>query len=120
MDISFILSAEELFTLMSLESGTSDAGLHFIDEALGGTEICDLSGLVDKGLARTADDELVLEPVLRMIISALSKASGAERNSGGWRIRSPWVELHCEMYQYNNNHWKITPVNSLSKEAERL
>jgi len=117
MDVSFILSAEEFFTLISLVPDATEAGQQFRNEVLGGAEICDLSGLIEKNMARRVEDELVLEPVLRMISSAVAKADSAEVHNGIWSIRSPWVELRCEKYLYHKNHWKITPVNT--KETDK-
>ena len=113
MEVSFILSAEEFFTLTSLVSDVTEAGERFRNEALCGAEICDLSGLIEKNMARQVDDELVLEPVLRMISSAVLEADSAEVNDGIWSIRSQWVELRCEKYLYHENHWKITPVQNI-------
>jgi len=115
MDVSFILSSNELYTLISLASDTTKASQQFCEDALSGAEICDLSGLIEKGLAREFGDGLELEPVLRMIAGALSKADRATYHEAAWDIRSQWVNLLCEKYPFNENHWKITPVNS--KEA---
>jgi len=112
MDVSFILSADELYTLISLIPDMTISGKHFCDEALAGAEICDLSGLIHKNMAKQVEDELELEPVLRMISSAVSKATSAEHHDGIWSIRSEWIDLRCEKYPYHDNHWKVTPVNS--------
>ena len=115
MDVSFILSSDELYTLMFLAPEISEAGRSFINKALTGAEICDLSGLVEKSLARRVEDELDLEPVLRLIADALSNAGNARLNGEVWSISSPWVSLLCEKYTYNDNHWKITPVKEAYK-----
>ena len=114
MEVSFLLSLDELYTLIALTPEVSKAGRRFCDEALSGAEICDLSGLVEKKLAHRMEDELVIEPVLRMVCGAISKADSAEVNGEAWSICSPWVALQCEKYAYHEDHWKITPV----KEAD--
>ena len=110
MDVSFLLSADELFTLMSLSTSRTGSGQLFADEALAGAGLDDLSGLVDKKLARRFGEELELMPVVRMISDALSRAEGIERSGETWNVRSPWVSLRCERYLYNEGLWKITPV----------
>jgi len=113
MDVSFILSSDELYTLIYLAPEVSAAGRRFSDEALEGAEICDLSGLVEKNLAHRVGDELDLEPVLRMVAGAVSNADSAEFHGNVWSIRSPWVSLLCERYAYHENSWKITPLKEV-------
>jgi len=116
MDISFLLSSDELLTLMSLAHGRSEAGQRFADEALSGAQPCDLSGLVDKKLARIFRGELDIAPVVRMVADSLSLAdTAAPQEDGGWMVRARWASLYCEPYPYQNRYWKITPV----KEGQR-
>jgi hypothetical protein len=110
MEVSFILKADELFTLMSLVPERTKAGQKLYDEAVSGFSICDLSGLVEKNLARFVEDELVLDPVLSMISSALSTADSARLYDEVWDIKSKWINLQLEKYKYNEEHWKITPL----------
>jgi len=110
VDVSFILSSDELYTLISLAPQVSDAGQKFYTDALSGAIICDLSGLVKKKLAHHIEDEIDIEPVLRMVSDAISQADSIETDKGVWKIKSPWVSLVCERYVYHENHWKITPV----------
>jgi hypothetical protein len=119
MDVSFILSMDELYTLMLLAPKISENGRRFINEALADAEICDLSGLVEKSLARRIEDELDLEPVLRLVADALSNADNAQLIGEVWSIRSPWVSLLCERYTYHENHWKITPVKEAYKHENK-
>lgn len=119
MDVSFILSSDELYTLMLLAPEISENGRRFIDEALAGAKICDLSGLVEKNLARRVDDELDLEPVLRLIADSISNAGNAQPDAEVWNISSPWVSLVCERYAYHENHWKITPVKEDNKHENK-
>jgi len=112
MEVSFILSSDELYTLILLSGEMTEAGQQFCDKTLHDAQANDLSGLIEKNLAKKVEDELELEPVLRMISSAISQADNTELNNGVWSIRSPWVDLRCEKYQFNENHWKITPVNT--------
>jgi len=116
VDVSFILSSDELYTLISLAPQLSNAGQQFYTDALSGAIICDLSGLVEKKLAHRIEDEIDVEPVLKMISDAISKADSIETENGVWKIKSPWVALVCERYIYHENHWRITPVKD--KEAE--
>jgi len=110
MDISFILSLDELFTLISLSGAKSDAGKHFVEEALPGAAFCDTNGLVEKKFAKMTDGELDLVPVLRMVADAIAKANSIVQRGEGWDIRSPWVSLHCERSIYCEGHMKITPM----------
>jgi len=110
MEVSFILSSDEVLTLMSLAPELTEAGQRFKDEALSDAKICDLSGLVDKNLAHRINDELDIDPVIRMISSAISRADKIEPQGDTWHIQSPWAALLCEKYPYHENHWKITPV----------
>jgi hypothetical protein len=110
MDVSFILSSDELYTLISLIPDVTNDGQQFINRALCGADICDLSGLVDKKLAHRIEEEIDIEPVVRMVASAIAKADSIEYDEGVWNIKSSWVALICEKYVYNDNHWKITPL----------
>ena len=83
MDISILLSKNELFTLISLEQNHSEAGRRFAEAALAGAERCDLSGLAERKLAkRVGADGLELAPVVRMIADALAHADEAEERGG--------------------------------------
>ena len=110
MDISFILAIDELYTLMSLIPNHTEAGKRFAEGALPGAEMCDLSGLVDKGLARRAGAELEVAPVIRMVADALARAAEATSDGGVWMIESPWVALRCEAYPYQDGCFRVTPL----------
>jgi len=110
MDVSFILSSDEIFTLMSLMPGKTDAGRQFAEGALVGAVFCDLSGLVEKRLARMVGDELEIVPVLRMLVDSLARADSAELRGEAWVMCSPWVTVQCSPYPYRDGDWKITPV----------
>lgn len=110
MDVSFILSDDELFTLLSVSEEKSEAGQIFLEKALDGAKLCDLKGLVEKNLARFIDDELELESVIGMIVEVISKSESAELRDECWYIRSDPVDVLCENYQYNEGHRKVTPV----------
>jgi len=109
MDVSFILSTDELFTLISQMSNQTQAGKAFVDKALAGAQISDLSMLPEKNLARVDGEELTLAPVVQMLIDAISNASRAEYNGKHWEIDSGWVILQCERYPFIEEHWKLTP-----------
>jgi len=110
MDVSFILSADEIFTMISLMPDRTEVGKEFIEKVLSGAEICDLSGLPEKKLARIDGDELKLAPVIHMMIDAISNAGKVEEHENHWLISSDWVTLRCENYPYKENHWKLTPL----------
>lgn len=112
MEMSFLLSDDEVFTLMSLAPGRTEAGQSFADGALDGAKLCDLSGLVDKSLARRSGDELELIPVIRMVADALSRADFALRDGEVWEVGSPWLNLLCERYAFRDGYWKITPMKA--------
>jgi len=116
MDVSYILSADELFTMLSLIPDRSEAGYRVCDEVLSGAYICDLSELVEKRMARRIGNELEIEPVIHMLSNAIAKADYAENVDGIWNIRSPWVSLLCERYPYRKNNWKLTPVDTSTKK----
>ena len=110
MDVSFILSSDELYTLISLIPVRTEAGARFAGAALSGARLCDLSGLLEKKLARRVNGELELAAVIRMLSDAISRADSASNHNGVWEIRSPWVSIRCEDYPYQENHFKITPL----------
>jgi len=110
MDISFILSFDELFTLISLIPGRTEAGARFVETALSGALLCDLNGLVEKKLATRAGSELEIALVVRMLSDAISRADSAEVRDGVWEIHSPWVSLRCEAYPYQDKQYLITPL----------
>ena len=112
MDIAFILSADEIITLLSQFPDHTEAGERFISNALPNALFCDLSSLAEKNLAALTDGKLELAPALRMAIDAIARAESADNNDGVWDIRSLWVFLRCEEYSYNEGYWKITPVNN--------
>ena len=122
MDVSFILSADELFTLLSLYPEQSKAGRSFADAALQDAALCDLSGLTEKNLARLAGGELDLAPVIGMVADAIAHADSAEERDGVWNVSAPDIILRCEKYAYREETWKITPgaVNSASSHDSRL
>ena len=109
MEVSFIISADELFTLMSTVQGWTEAGRQFNAEVLGDAVICDLSELPDKKMARFIDGELELAPVIRMIADAVTRADNITRRGDIWEVASPWVTPKCERYPYREGHWRITP-----------
>ena len=110
MEVSFILKTDELYTLMSLIPERTEAGKKLYNEALSGASACDLSGLVEKNLAQFIENELVIDPVLRMISSALSIADSVVLYDEVWYIESKWIDLKLEQYKYNEDHWRITPL----------
>jgi len=110
MDVSFILSSDELYTLISLMPVRTEAGARFVKEALSGARLCDLSGLLEKKLARQVGGELELAAVVRMLSDAISRADSALNHDGVWEIITPWVSIRCEDYPYQDSHFKITPL----------
>ena len=111
MDVSYIFSADELFTLMSLVSKHSEAGRAFGAGELADAVSCDLSGLVKKKMAKhCADGEMELSPVIRMLTDALASADSIDRQEDGWLVRAPWVTLRCAVYPYRDDHYIITPM----------
>ena len=110
MDVSFILATDEIFTLMSLLPGHTEDGKRFTSEALHNAKACDLSGLAAKKLAKATNGKLELAPGIRMIIDGIARADSAVKHGAIWEIRSPWVFLRCEKYPYQEDCWKITPV----------
>ena len=112
MEVSFILSDDELLTLISLVPCRTVAGARFVSDALSGAELCDLGGLVDKRLARRVGEEMELTPVIRMVADALARSDSAENRGGSWLIGSPWVTLRCERYPYQGKRFRITPLKN--------
>ena len=114
MDVSFILSENELFTLMSLAPDPSEAGRAFAEAALAGAQRCDLGGLADRKLAKhVGGGGLELAPAIRMIADALAHADSVEESGGGggsWVVRSRWVTLRCERYPYQDGHLRVIPL----------
>ena len=118
MDVSFLLSSDEIFTLMSLFPGHTEGGERFAAEALIGARTCDLSSLAEKKLARLINGNLELEPVVRMVGNAIAQAENTSNQEDVWEISSPWVSLRCEKYLYKEGYWKITPVEEENSEEE--
>jgi len=110
MEVSFILSKDELYTLISIMGERTVAGKRFVEQALTDAVLCDLSGLADKALGRTTKDGIELETVTRMIVDAIAKADRAELFGEIWKIDAPWLSLECECCQYREGHWKVTPI----------
>ena len=110
MEVSFILSTDEVFTLISLMDTQTEDGKKFVTEALAGGKINDLSGLVEKKLAVIKEDEIELVPVMKMIVDTIANADRAISHDNHWEICSEWVILRCERYPYKEEHWKISPV----------
>ena len=110
MDISFILSKNELFTLISMMPGRTDAGARFIELALSGAVLCDLNGLKEKKLARIVNDKPEPVSVIRMIADSVSRADSAQLQDGAWKISSPWALLRCEACPYQEGHIRITVI----------
>jgi len=110
MDVSFVLSADEIFTLISLMPNRTEVGKEFVKKALPGAELCDLSGLAEKKLARIEGEELGLSPVIQMVIDAISNADHIEKSNDHWEVYSNWINLRCETYPYKEGHWKLTPL----------
>jgi len=110
MDVSFILSSDEIYTLVSQMRTQSETGKDFIEKALANAVENDLSGLIKKNLARIEGDELILAPVIHMMIDSISNAKHAELNDGCWEIESDWITFKCEDYPYMEAHWKLTPI----------
>ena len=110
MDVSFILSSDELFTLISLMPEQTEAGRRFADNALSEAVLCDLTGLEEKKLARISKEGVELEPVIHMLADAMARADSAELHGDIWEIHSSWVSLQCIRYKYRQGHWKVTPV----------
>jgi hypothetical protein len=115
MDVAFLFSNDELFTMISLMPSHTEAGQRFFESALGSAEMCDLSGLVDKKLARFVGNEIALEPAVRMVADAIARADSAEYNENVWVIHSPWVSLQCENYTYREGYWKVTPFEEATQ-----
>lgn len=113
MDVSFILSANEIFTLMQLIPSHTEAGQLFIKEALVGAEACDLAGLIERDLARCVRDEISLEPIIRMVADTIALAESAQVHEGVWKISAPWLSLICKPDRYRKGHFIITPVQEL-------
>ena len=118
MDVSFILSLDEVFTLITLSGRQTDSGARFAKEALTGAALCDLSGLVEKKLAGRVGSEIELAPITDMMADALALSDSAELDDSVWTIRSPWVVLRCETYPYKERHFKITPLGIGSREQD--
>ena len=110
MDISFILSADEIFTLMSLFPEHTEAGKRFINDALVQAKPCDLSSLAEKKMTRLTGGDYELAPVVRMIADSMARADSSDFIEGVWYIRSPWILLRCEEYPYRERHWRISPL----------
>ena len=111
MDVSYILSADELFTLMSLFPDHSEAGKAFVADALRDAKICGLDEPVKKEMAKIyPSGEIELSPIIRMLTDALAHASDVRQTENGWICHSPWITVKCDVYAYKEGHYKLTPI----------
>lgn len=111
MEVSYIISEDELFTLISMTSNHTDAGRLFCAEVLSEAKVCDLDGLVDKNIAvKRANNQVELTPVFNMFIDSLAQADSIQNVGNSWIIQSPWITLRCEAYPFIEKHIKITPM----------
>ena len=110
MEISFILTYDELFTLATAATELSQAGEHFLRDALPDAQKCSLDGLVDKKMAHYVGDKIELSPVIRMIADAIAKADTVVLSNGNWIIQSSWIKLKCEKYPFQDNCFKVVPL----------
>ncbi|MCL2820285.1 MAG: hypothetical protein FWD38_05580 [Oscillospiraceae bacterium] len=116
MDISFIFTADEIFTLASMINNHSPAGKEFIGNALTDAQICDLSSLAEKEHAQINGDKLELEPVIRMVFDTVTKAVRVVNVDDYWMIYSNRLTLKCEKYRFKENSWKISPIKGAAEQ----
>ena len=115
LEVSFMLSRDELYTLVLLSGEPTEAGKYFISEALAGASPDDLSGLIEKKMAHGHGEKIVVEPVIRMLGASICKAEKIDfinlgNESGGtYVVCSPWIKIRCEPYPRIENCLKLTP-----------
>ena len=118
-EVSFILSRDELYTLVLLSGEPSEAGRDFVAGVLAGAVQNDLLGLVEKKMAHEQNGKILLEPVVRMLGAAVCKADKVDvaeskgkksKNDGIYTIYSPWLKLRCERYARIADCIKLTPL----------
>ena len=111
MDISYIFSADELFTLVSAMFNNPE-GENSVPEFLKDAKACDLDRLVKKGMAKTfSNGEIELTPIVNMLIDALAFPDNIQEINTGFIFESNWIKVKCETYPFNENHYKLTPIN---------
>ena len=107
-----MFSADELFTLVSMIEDHSEPGKQIIDEALHDAEPCELSGLIEKKMAKKSESDIIeVAPIIKMIIEAIAHAESVKRNDIDWEIKSQWVDLKLEAYPFRDEYFRITPIN---------
>ena len=113
MEVSFLMSCDEVFTIISLMPNRTPPGERFIRVALAGAKECGLQNFVGKNMARLTDDGYVLDPVIKMIADAMARPDSATFEDEVWLIKSPWISLTCEKCSTRVGHLKITPVTAI-------
>lgn len=94
LNVSFLFSRDELYTLVK-KYDLSDAGKAFMDKVLLDAREDDLSGFVQKQLAKAQDGKILLEPVICMIAESIASAIEFWEKDGCYEIKSEWVALKC-------------------------
>jgi hypothetical protein len=113
MNTSLILSENELHGLIKLQGDNISASLQkLIQEICLNT--CDtddvISTLGEKRLARLDGQSLVLEPLLKLIISEACAATAYYKPSQGlFALECPDMHLLFTRYEWAKNMWRIAP-----------
>jgi hypothetical protein len=116
MTVSFILSIDEIYTLMSLVPEHTDAGSRLLAEVFAGGKTDGLTELIDKKLAHNINGTLELTPALRMIAFTLARPEELIAKQGFYLVRSAWIKLKLEKYTYKDGHYRITPLKEQKHE----
>ncbi len=109
LEIAFIISKNELFTLLQNTSQLSDSGIAFVKQVLNRSQIDDLNGLVEKKLAYIREGEVWIQPVIRMLVAGIARANGFESIDNGWRFDSLGMYIECLNYEHHPDHIKLIP-----------
>ena len=128
MDISYIFSKDELYTLVyalqnvktaqsetaeDKSAGEMNAGEKpIMPDFLQNAQLCDLARLAEKDMVKLYEDgQAEISPIIRMLIDAIAFPDNAENSKQGWVFKSNWITVKCETYPYKDNHYKLTPLN---------
>lgn len=110
IEISFIMSRDELYTLILLNGEPSEWGKNFVETELGGAQKNNLLNLADKRMASFRDGKLFIEPVIRMMGAAICKTYKTEKMDGVYIIYSQWINIRYEIYSQIEGYVRLTPI----------
>jgi hypothetical protein len=110
LDVSYILSFDELLTLLTLAKTQTNECRHFADSVLTDAKLIPLNGLITKGLATRIDGKIRIDTVLRMLIDTIATAETIEERKECWHLKGEHINVNIALYPHIARHIKIIPI----------